>query len=68
MEITGITLANGRNPVNISGFTKDQANAYNDIIEFINNDFNINDFTRALIGPAGTGKTYLVNALIQLLD
>lgn len=65
MQITDITLANGRNPVNISGFTKDQANAYNDIIEFINNDFNINDFTRALVGPAGTGKTYLVNALIR---
>lgn len=60
-----ISLANGRNPVSTLGFTEDQAKAYNDIIEFINNSFNPNDFKRALVGPAGTGKTYLVNALIS---
>lgn len=65
MKITDITLANGRNPVDISRFTKDQAKAYSDIVEFINSSFNANDFTRALTGAAGTGKTYLVNALIR---
>lgn len=65
MKITDITLANGRNPADISGFTKDQAKAYADIIEFINSGFISNDFTRALTGAAGTGKTYLVNALIR---
>ena len=59
-----LSLANGRNPVSTLSFTDDQRRAYDDIINFINNDFNPNDFKRALIGPAGSGKTYLVNALI----
>ena len=59
-----LSLANGRNPVSTLSFTNDQRRAYDDIIKFINNDFNPNDFKRALIGPAGSGKTYLVNALI----
>lgn len=49
----------------IYNFTSDQRNAYNELIEFINSDYNENDYKRALIGPAGTGKTYLVKALIK---
>lgn len=46
-------------------FTKDQRKAYEDLIKFIDEDYNPNDYKRALIGPAGTGKTYLVKALIK---
>lgn len=54
-----------KSSVDISEFTKDQAVAYDELIKFINDDFNINDYKRALVGPAGTGKTYLVKALIK---
>lgn len=64
MQITQASLANGRNPVSTLNLTHDQKIAYDDIIEFINSPFDQNDFRRALVGPAGTGKTYLVNALI----
>ena len=49
----------------IVGFTADQANAYNHLMDFINSDYNEDDYKRALVGPAGTGKTYLVKALIK---
>lgn len=65
MNIISISQANGKDAVNIAGFTNDQMNAYNALIEFINNPYNINDYKRALIGAAGTGKTYLVKALIK---
>ena len=47
------------------GFTDDQRNAYNELISFIDSAYNENDFKRALVGPAGTGKTYLVKAIIK---
>lgn len=57
---------NNSNRVSILGFTDDQLNAYNSLIEFINDDYDENKDNRyALIGPAGTGKTYLVKALIK---
>ena len=65
MNITSISKANGKDAVNISGFTNDQLNAYNSLIDFINKPYDINDYKRALVGPAGTGKTYLVKALIK---
>ena len=37
MIITSISKANGKDAVNISGFTDDQLKAYNTLIEFINN-------------------------------
>lgn len=46
-------------------FTKGQRKAYDALIEFINSDYNKSDYKRALCGPAGTGKTYLVKALIR---
>lgn len=64
MDIT-ISKANGKDAVSTLGLTDDQRKAYNALIEFINSEFNPNDFKRALSGPAGTGKTYLLKALIK---
>lgn len=52
------------NKVNTSNFTKDQLNAYNDLMSFIDKPFDNKDYKRALIGAAGTGKTFLVKALL----
>lgn len=60
-----ISLANGRDPVSLEGFTDDQLKAYSSLIEFINSPYNEKDYKRALVGAAGTGKTYLVRALIK---
>lgn len=65
MNITTISQANGKNPINIQDFTDDQVKAYTSLIDFINEPYDVNDFKRALVGPAGTGKTYLVKALIK---
>ena len=65
MNIISISQANGKDAVNIAGFTNDQMKAYNALIEFINSPYNVNDYKRALIGAAATGKTYLVKALIK---
>ena len=48
-----------------SSFTEDQKQAYTELMEFINKPYNANDYKRALSGAAGTGKTYLVRALIK---
>ena len=60
-----LSLANGKNPANIGNLTDDQKKAYTGLIEFINADYNENDFKRALIGQAGTGKTYILKAIIK---
>lgn len=65
MNIIPVTQANSRELVSTIDFTDDQREAYKTLIEFINNPFNESDFKRALVGPAGTGKTYLVRALIK---
>lgn len=65
MNITSISQANGKDAISIANFTDDQKNAYNNLIEFINKPYDINDYKRALVGAAGTGKTYLVKALIK---
>lgn len=65
MNITGISQANGKDLVSTLGFTLDQRNAYNNLIDFINKPYNEKDYKRALVGAAGTGKTYLVKALIK---
>lgn len=51
--------------VSTINFTHDQQVAYNGLIDFINSDFSDKDYKRALVGPAGTGKTYLIRAIIQ---
>lgn len=53
------------NRTSILNFTKDQQKAYDELITFINAEYNDKDYKRALCGPAGTGKTYLVKALIN---
>lgn len=65
MNITNISQANGKNPASISDFTDDQLKAYTALLKFINDPYNENDYKRALVGPAGTGKTYLVRTLIK---
>lgn len=65
MNINTISKANGKDPISILGFTDDQRKAYNTLIEFIDNPYDVNDCKRALVGAAGTGKTYLVKALIK---
>lgn len=50
--------------VDISNFTKDQAKAYEGLLEFINSSYDEQNFKVALTGAAGTGKTYLVKALL----
>ena len=62
---TKVSTANGKDAVNIAGLTKDQLNAYEKLISFINSPFNPNDIKRALCGAAGTGKTFLLKALIK---
>ena len=54
----------GVNRADTSSFTKGQKEAYDNLIEFIDTPFDAKDYKRALTGPAGTGKTYLVKALI----
>ena len=53
------------NNVSIVGFTKDQQKAYNELLDFINAPYSKTDYKRALVGAAGTGKTFLVRALIK---
>lgn len=65
MSISELTQANGKERANITEFTDDQAKAYKRLIEFINAPYNKDDYKRALIGPAGTGKTFLVKSLIK---
>lgn len=65
MNITNMSVANGKDAASILGFTQDQLNAYNELLDFINKDYNESDYKRALVGPAGTGKTYLIKALIK---
>ena len=64
MDIT-ISKANGKDAISTLGLTNDQKLAYDSLIKFINSEFNPNDFKRALSGAAGTGKTYLLKALIK---
>ena len=62
MELS-ISNANLKNPTAISSFTEGQRKAYIELIDWINAAYNPNDNKRALIGPAGTGKTYLAMAM-----
>lgn len=60
-----VPIDNGKLRTNIQNLTSDQRKAYDALIDFINAPFNDNDYKRALIGPAGSGKTFLLKALIQ---
>lgn len=65
MNITDFSLANAKDAVSTLGFTKDQNKAYDELIKFISEPYNPNDYKHALSGPAGTGKTYLLKAIIK---
>ena len=64
MNIIPIGNVNVPQKADISKFTNDQKKAYKELIEFIDAPFDTKDYKRALVGAAGTGKTYLVKALI----
>lgn len=57
--------ASATNKVSTSNFTNDQLKAYNELMKFIDSPFDSKDYKRALIGAAGTGKTFLVRALLS---
>ena len=65
MEVIKLNVVNPKDSISTLGFTNDQSKAYDALIKFINSDYDEEDYKRALIGPAGTGKTYLVKALIK---
>lgn len=56
---------NDKGTISTLGFTNDQKAAYDELLAFINNPYNPKDYKRALTGAAGTGKTYLVKALLK---
>lgn len=51
--------------IDTSRFTDDQRNAYNSIMNWINEPFDSNNYKIALVGAAGTGKTYLIKSIIS---
>lgn len=65
MNIAQVSQANGKDPVSTLGFTDDQVKAYRGLVNFIETPYNKDDYKRALVGPAGTGKTYLVKVIIK---
>ena len=56
--------ASATNKVSTSNFTNDQLKAYDELMKFIDSPFDSKDYKKALIGAAGTGKTFLVRALL----
>ena len=65
MNNTNLSIsASATNKVSTSNFTNDQLKAYNELMKFIDSPFDNKDYKRALIGAAGTGKTFLVRALL----
>ena len=65
MNITKFSQANGKDSISTLNFTDDQQKAYIELLNFIASEYDAKDCKRALVGPAGTGKTYLVKALIK---
>lgn len=60
-----IPVSQNKSNVSIANFTKDQLSAYEELLNFIQTEYTEGDYKRALSGPAGTGKTYLIRALIK---
>lgn len=57
--------SNNENYTSILGLNKDQYAAYKELIAFIDAPYDVKDYKRALIGAAGTGKTYLLEKVIR---
>lgn len=49
----------------LRGFTEDQRRAYEALTDFISKGFDASSFKRALVGFAGTGKTFMLKELIK---
>ena len=66
MNNTNLSIsASATNKVSTSNFTNDQLKAYDELMKFIDSPFDSKDYKRALVGAAGTGKTFLVRALLS---
>lgn len=65
IRLNDASKANLRDSSEITSFTDDQRRAYFELISFINEPYNPNDWKRALVGPGGVGKTYLVRTIIK---
>lgn len=63
--VSNVNKQNNKDTVDTLGFTNDQRKAYTELLKFINDEYDDKDYKRALVGAAGTGKTYLVKALIK---
>ena len=48
-----------------NSFTRDQMIAYENLVAFIEKGYVAGDYKRALIGAAGTGKTYMIGEVIK---
>lgn len=60
-----VNVQTGKSVVISNSFTKDQSKAYDDLSNWIKSNYDKKDYKRALIGPAGTGKTFLIKAIIN---
>lgn len=49
----------------LNSFTRDQKIAYENLVAFIEKGYVEGDYRRALIGAAGTGKTYMIREVIK---
>lgn len=49
----------------LNSFTRDQKIAYENLVAFIEKGYVKGDYKRALIGSAGTGKTYMIREVIK---
>ena len=63
-KLTAIGNNSGNEFSNIR-LTDDQTKAIAGLLDFLNKPFDANDFSRALIGAAGTGKTFVIKYLIH---
>lgn len=63
-KLTAIGNNSGNEFSNVK-LTDDQTKAIAGLLDFLNKPFDANDFSRALIGAAGTGKTFVIKYLIH---
>lgn len=62
---SSLTVANKKIIGVLGTLTTDQQRAYNNIIDWIDSPYDEKINKRALVGPAGTGKTYLVQSILK---
>lgn len=59
-----INIVPSRVQADVESLTDSQLKAYEELLAFIKQPYDVNNFKKALIGSAGTGKTYLLKTLI----